>query len=304
MNQTGMDCVTVRVPASSANLGPGFDALGLALNLYNEVQFTRREHGLRITASGEGADEIPLDETNLAYHAAEQVWSAVGRRPAGVQIALRNAIPVGSGLGSSSAAIIGGMAAANALLGAPLTTDDLLALAGALEGHPDNIAPALLGGLVAAFIADGRVVYRRWPIAPFTVVVVKPDYHFLTEEARAALPTHIPRADAVFNIGRAPLVLEALRTADYPLLAAAMQDRLHEPYRIPLMPGLAAAMAAARAAGAAAVAVSGAGPSLIAFAAEGHAAVAAAAQSAYAQAGYRSRAWLLQPDQCGAQVVG
>jgi homoserine kinase len=293
--------VTVRIPASSANLGPGFDAIGLALALYNHVTFTRQPAGLTITVEGEGADEIPCNQRNLVWQSAEKVWQLVGGRPDGLHIALRNDIPVGSGLGSSSAAIIGGLVAANALAGEPLSRDDLLNLAGQIEGHPDNIAPALLGGLVAAFMHGDQVVWRQLPVAEMQVVVVKPDYPFLTEQARAALPPMVSRADAVFNIGRTPLVLEALKSADYPLLALAMHDRLHQPTRLPLMPGLQVAADRMRAAGAAAVALSGAGPSLIAFSADSHAAIAAAAIAAIATTGHAARAWYLTPDRTGTR---
>lgn len=295
--------VKVTIPATSANLGPGFDCLGLALELTNTIELCTAAPGvLEITAAGEGAADLPRDANNLVVEATNVLFAAVGKQPPGLRIHLHNHIPVGSGLGSSAAAILGGMLAANGLLGSPLTPAEVLDLAIRYEGHPDNVAPAMLGGLVLG-VQDGE----NWhldpiPIPPMQVAYVLPDFQFPTVAARAVLPTAVSRPDAIFNAGRVGLLVRALAAANFAALRIAVQDRLHQPYRIPLVPGLAAAMEAALASGAAAVALSGAGPSLIAFAPDGHEAINRAAQNAFQAAGLTSRAWVL-PVALGGAVV-
>lgn len=282
----------VLAPATTANLGAGFDCLGLALTLYNEVEVEEAD-GLSITISGEGADELPRDETNLVWRAAGRVFERVGRGPRGARLRLVNHIPLESGLGSSAAATVAGLLAGNALLGGPLDHDTLLALAVAMEGHPDNVAPALLGGLAVVGRADdGAILARRVALSPVQAVVVMPDFRLATAVARAALPKQVSMADAVYNIGRAALTLVAFAQGDYTLLAQAMGDRLHQPYRAPLVPGLAGAIAAAQAMGAAA-AISGAGPAVIAFAPGSLDEIGAAMQAGFAEAGIGSRRWVL-----------
>lgn len=297
-----MNPVKIIVPATTANLGPGFDSTGMALTLYNEITFTPLASGLEIEICGEGADQLPRDASNLVYEAAQVVFERLGDAPAGLCIQANNAIPVGSGLGSSSAAIIGGIVGANALLGSPLNKLQLLELAAEIEGHTDNIAPALFGRLTMGLITDGQVFFERLDVPPLTVVIVLPEFQMLTSEARAALPAMIPYGDAVYNIGRIPFVLRALQNADYNMMAYAMRDRLHEPYRFPLIPGMDAATTAARTAGAAAVALSGAGPSLIAFAPDKHQQIAAAAQAAFAANGLASRTFILNIDTEGTRT--
>ncbi|MBK8987241.1 MAG: hypothetical protein IPM39_14370 [Chloroflexi bacterium] len=227
--------VTITIPATSANLGPGFDCLGLALTLYQTVTFsTRLEPGVVITASGEDAHKIPTDESNLVRQSAQLLFDRFGKRPFGLHIHQDNQIPIGSGLGSSSSAVLAGLLGGNALLGSPLSRAQILQQATDLEGHPDNVAPAMHGGLILGCVA--------------------------------------------------------------------MQDRLHQPYRIPLIPGLAAAFDAAYAAGAAGVALSGAGPSLIAFAPDGHEAIGAAITAVFAQHALASRTWILAVDTQGSRV--
>lgn len=294
--------ISVVTPATSANLGPGFDCLGLALQLYNRLTAIVQPAGLIIEVSGEGADSIPGDASNLVYCAMARLFAQVGAPLPGLRLQQSNAIPISSGLGSSSAAIVSGLTAANALLDYPLRPDALLKLANELEGHPDNVAPALLGGLTAAWPVDGDVWVTRYPAAEMTALVVKPGYPWLTHTARAVLPKSVPFGEAVGNIGRIPLLLDALQRADYDRLPRLMEDNLHQPYRLPAMPGVAAAYQAARALGAA-VALSGAGPSLLALAPANHAAIAAAMQTAFTQAGVTSRVWLLAIDRVGTQVV-
>lgn len=292
--------VRVRVPATSANLGPGFDCLALALDLWNEVDLRLAPAGVHFSISGEGQAEIARDETNLIWRAAAQVFQQAGQPLPGLRIECRNAIPLGGGLGSSASAILAGMLGANALLGAPFTHRQVLDMAAEMEGHPDNAAAALLGGLVVVAAQDPGFIPVRVAAPLLEVAVVVPDVSLPTKVARAVLPRQVPLADAVFNLGRVPLVVEALRTGNLELLAQVMDDRLHQPFRFKLIAGAEQAAAAARAAGAAAVALSGAGPALIAFGDAGR--LVGALQQGFAQAGVASRGWALAVSPVGASV--
>ncbi len=310
--------VSVTVPATSANLGPGFDCLGLALELRNEVTASAagpdvayddpRPTRYDIAVSGVDAARIPTGRDNLLVEAAEALFRRVGRRPAAVFIRAVNRIPVGSGLGSSSSAIVAGLMAANLLTGAGLRPQELLRMAVDMEGHPDNVAPAMLGGLVLGVLPDAthgpaELLVRRMAPPLLTAVVVLPDFPLLTAEARAVLPPALPRADAIFNGSRLALLLHALTTGEHDCLRVAMADRLHQPYRLALIPGAAEAYAAAYAAGAAGVALSGAGPSLLAFATGNEESITRAMTDAFAAAGLSSRAWRLRPTAEGARGV-
>lgn len=300
----------VSVPASTANLGAGFDCLALALELRNTVELAEADGPARLVveAAGEGAGRVPLNERNLIARAAERVFALTGRRPAGcLMLRTYSAIPLGSGLGSSAAAVVGGLAAANALVAGGLAAPDLLREALALEGHADNAAAALLGGLVLVSAGPSEVVTRRVPLAlpanhPWRVVVALPDVHLPTAQARAALPTHVLLSDAVFNLGRALFTVQALAEADEPLLRWAVADRLHQPYREHLIPGYQAVESAARDAGAAAVALSGAGPSLLAFTFGDPQPVAAAMCAAFAEHGRACRVFALGVAERGTVV--
>ena len=298
-----MQRVTVKIPATTANLGPGFDCLGLALGLYHTVTFSALDKsGIHITACGEDKHKIPLDNSNLVAESAEIIFRRVGRRPTGLDIYQENGIPIGSGLGSSSSAVLAGMFAANALLDSPLTREQILQLATNLEGHPDNVAPAVYGGLILGVQEPEGLLVERILIPALKVVVVLPDFHLLTTDARAALPYQVPLKDAIFNTSRIALLTRALETADYTKLRIAMQDRLHQPYRIPLIPGMADAFEAAYAAGAAGVAISGAGPSLIAFAPADHEVIGRAVTAVFTAAGLSSRTWILPVDTQGVCI--
>lgn len=302
-----MTQVTITIPATSANLGPGFDCLGLALALVNHITFTAvpptpSTPPLTITVSGVDAHKVATDKSNLVYQCAHIIFDKVGQRPSPLHIHQENNIPVGSGLGSSSTAVLGGMVAANELVGRPFTPAQILQFAAEKEGHPDNVAPALYGGLVLGVAHETGLHVERFALPELQAVVVLPDFHLLTSEARAALPAQVSRQDAIFNAARTPLVIRALQTADYDLLRIAMQDRLHQPYRIPLIRGMAQAFAAAQAAGAKGVALSGAGPSLIAFAPDGHERIAAAVTAVFAQHGLASRVWVLAVDNQGMRL--
>ena len=300
-----MSTIIVKVPATSANLGPGFDALGLALDLWNEAEFTPSQgssEGWTVEVSGEGAGLLPVDATNLVAEAARRLFERAGRAaPAGLRIRCTNRIPLGSGLGSSAAAVLAGLVGANALLGEPLDKLALLRLAAEIEGHPDNAAAALLGGLTVVISDAGDLVARKIELPPLTAVVVVPEFSLSTHAARAALPGAVPLGDAAFNLGRTALVVEALRTGDLELLERAMHDRLHQPYRLKLVPGAEAALAAARGTGAAA-ALSGAGPGVVAFSKGPLELVSQAMRAAFHAAGLPSRAFILPVTSLGAQV--
>jgi homoserine kinase len=289
--------IHVSVPATTANLGPAFDCLGLALTLRNRVEITPARQ-TRVVVEGEGAGTLPENEENLVLLAMRHLARHAGRPLPPVHVLQQNEIPVGSGLGSSAAAVIAGLLAADALLATALPAPLLLALATKLEGHSDNVAPALHGGLV--LVAGEEAL--SLPVAPLQAVVVLPAVTLSTAAARAALPERVPHADAVFNLGRMGLLLQALAGGDHDLLARAMADRLHQPYRAPLIPGMAAALEAAHAAGAPAC-LSGAGPSLIAFASSGRRELAATIVAAFAGAGVASRYWMVSGDAYGASLT-
>jgi len=257
--------IRVRVPASSANLGAGFDAFALALGLHLHCALRPSSGGLKITASGTDAAAIPCDETNLIW----KTFSRLGREKAGsdFKLEITNEIPLSRGLGSSAAAIVAGLALADAWLEADRGKQRLVEIAAGLEGHPDNVAAAALGGLVVSCQAeDGRILTAPCAFpAAVQVVVVVPQLQLSTEAARAVLPQQYSRRDAVFNVQRAALFIAALQSGHPELLKEAMRDRLHQPYRAPLVPGFAEALKLENVPGLLGVALSGAGPSIIAF---------------------------------------
>ena len=295
--------ITVSVPATSANLGPGFDCLGLALDLRQEVTFNiQSKPGLSITARGEDAGKIPLDSNNLVYQAAEIIFKRFGYPAKGLSIHQDNQIPIGSGLGSSSSAVLAGLFGANALTGSHLTPQEILQLATDFEGHPDNVAPAVYGGLVLGVQGPEGLVVDRIEIPQLRVAIILPDFTLLTVDARAALPINVPLKDAIFNAGRVGLLIRALQSADFEKLGIAMQDRLHQPYRMSLVPGMKEAIQALREAGAAGVAISGAGPSLLAFAPTRQEEIVQAAVESFQKNGLSCRAWILSIDTRGVYI--
>ncbi|MEU4425154.1 homoserine kinase [Actinoplanes sp. NPDC024001] len=261
------DPVSVSTPATSANLGPGFDSLGLALTLYDDLTATVSGTSYTVTVSGEGAGDLPGDESHLVVRAMLATFDEVGGRPPGVAVECLNRIPQARGMGSSSAAIVGGVQLARGLIrdGRRLIDDAAaLRIATRLEGHPDNVAPCLLGGFTIAWIdADGGRAVKLTPAEGVRPTVFVPAERGYTATARAALPAEIPHADGAFNAGRAALLTHAL-TSDPSLLFPATEDRLHQGYRAAGMPATTALVAALRSAGVAAV-VSGAGPTVLAL---------------------------------------
>ena len=243
----------------------------------------------------------------MIIRSAQRLAKHVGKRLPPFHMDCTNRIPLSSGLGSSAAAKLTGLLAANKLLGQPLSNAELLNLATEMEGHPDNVAPALLGGLVVSTIDGNQVIAHKVAIgtnhdSPFHLTVVFPDFHISTTQARAALPEQVTLKDAVHNISRAVLVTEALRTGNVELLGKAMNDTLHQPYRLWLIPGGREAMEAAREAGASAVALSGAGPSLIAFSPRRDPAIGEAMARAFERAGLAARIFSLKISNYGAEA--
>jgi len=298
--------VVVRVPASTANLGPGFDALGLALGLYNEIEVEIGGQGLQLTIEGEGAERLQsLGAQNLVARAVTGTLHRFGLKPEGFRLRMLNRIPLSRGLGSSSAAALGGVAAASTLAGVSLRPEELLDLALPLEGHPDNIAPALLGGLTVATVVEGQVRCVKLPVpAALQAVAVIPDFRLSTAKARQALPPTVPRSDVVFNVGRVALFLAAMQTGRMDLLREAARDRLHQPYRAALVPGMMEVLAEGERAGAFACFLSGAGPTLLALVGEEGGEVGARMAAAWKErTGVEARVCLLPIDQDGLVVL-
>ena len=296
--------VLVRVPATTANLGPGFDCLGLALDIWNEIEFSVSGDSLSISIEGEGSDSLPKDASNLIY----QCMLALSNRascplPAGLHIKCRNSIPVSSGLGSSAAAVIAGLLGAKALLNLQIEDQELLKLALPFEGHADNISACLLGGLTISVVTPENLIVKNLSIEPLHVVIALPDIRMSTHQARAALPTSIAMHDAVFNIGSTALTVAALLEGDYENLRIAMQDHLHQPYRFGLIPGAEAAISAALAAGAYGAALSGAGPSVIAFVNQDHQKVTKNIQRAFESVKTPIRIFISVSSNLRAQVL-
>lgn len=253
------------MPATTANIGPGFDCLGLALNLYNTVEM-RRADSWSLSICGEGSSTLSHNKDNLVWQTACSLWQHCGIKPPVVEVRLHNNIPLSRGLGSSSAAIVGGLVAANHFLEDPLSREALLEQASSLEGHPDNVAPAIYGGLVGSIQNGSKVAARvlelnkEWK---FTVCI--PSFTLATSEARKVLPQNVPHSDATFNLAHAVMLVQALSTNDKELLKVSCQDKLHQPYRTPLIPGFKDMFDHTSAAGALSVVVSGAGPTVLAI---------------------------------------
>jgi homoserine kinase len=257
--------VIVKVPASTANLGPGFDTLGMALSLYAWIEMSVADR-TEFQFYGDQMQGLPRDKSNLLYKVAQLVFAEAGVSIPELSISMVSDIPLTRGLGSSASAIIGALAAANALIGSPLTDDKLFQMATALEGHPDNVGASLFGGIVVSAWDGQRADYVRLaPNERLETLVAIPAFQLSTEKARNALPSQISMADAVFNVGRSSLLVAALASGELGLIRHAMKDRLHQPYRAALIPGMTTILEHAADYGALGAALSGAGPTLIAF---------------------------------------
>ncbi len=283
-----MSWTEVRVPATSANLGPGFDALGMALSIYLECRFRPAEQ-LQIRPSGRDAQMISPGADNLIWQTALQVAEHAGRPMPMIELEVNNDIPIGKGLGSSAAALVAGVVIADEILGLGWDRHRILDEAARIEGHPDNVSAAVLGSIVASAIdSEGitRAVRMQLP-ARYGVAVIVPDFILPTSEARAVLPQSFSRADAVLNIQRSALLIAAMLTQTTDAFHEALMDRLHQPYRAALVPGL-SEMLELRAEGLLGCALSGAGPSVLVFYERGHETVCEAMQHIFRQHGHAS----------------
>jgi len=255
--------IKVRVPATSANIGPGFDCLGLALNLYNTFYFEEIEDGLII----EGCAPEFSNEDNLIYVSMKKCFEKIGYHFKGIKIKIKDDIPVSRGLGSSASCIVGGIIGANEIAGGILTKEEILKLATGVEGHPDNVAPALLGGMTVAIEEDNKIYYSNINIAKglkfYTLI---PDFKLSTEESRSVLPKQIDYKDGVFNVGRVSLLITALTNGEFSLLKIACDDRLHQNFRGKLIEGFDTIKEKCEGLGCLGVFLSGAGPTIMALA--------------------------------------
>ena len=299
--------VKVRVPGTSANCGPGFDCLGVACTIYNELELTLlEEERLDIEITGDGAENIPVDERNIVWRSIQKLLERAGKAQEykGAIIRMDNGVPLSRGLGSSATAIVGGLKAANECLGNPFTNRDLLQMATEIEGHPDNVAPAIFGGFTVSIVRNGKPeCFSLMPKLPLKLVVTVPDFFLPTKAARAVLPTEVPMKDAVFNIGRAAMLTAALCKGNKSFLRSVFDDALHQPYRAKLIPGMYDVFKAARAAGALGASMSGAGPCLIAFTVENADAVGMAMRDAFAKNNVKSQYHVFDIDGTGATVI-
>lgn len=311
MPPTVSDCVAVTVPATTANIGPGFDCLGAALTLYNQFVFTRltaadsaAPAGMQIHVSGPEAERVQLNQDNLAYRAYCYLFQQLDQTPPPVEMQVHLGVPLARGLGSSATAIVGGLVGANILAGSPLSQADVLKLAIALEGHPDNVAPALLGGCC---LAASDSVQPDWAICHLTwhpeivPVVAIPEFELSTQAARQVLPQTCSYGDAIFNTAHLGLLIKGLETGRPDWLRVALSDRLHQPYRQSLIEGYATVERAALAAGAHGLVISGAGPTLLALThADQTDGVIAAIQTAWRSVNIAAQVTALRLDTQGA----
>ncbi|MBC2722596.1 homoserine kinase [Desulfosporosinus sp.] len=255
----------IKIPATSANLGPGFDCMGMALQLYNTITI-EKNRPFRISLAGSYRDGIPADESNLVWRTMCHFWDLIHYPTPTLDLTFENCIPPARGLGSSSAAIVGGLVAANLIAGSPYTKLELLQVADALEGHPDNVTPALYGGVTLSVPTERGVLPRILVQSPnLKAVVTIPDTHLNTKRARGILAPEVHRKDAVFNISHASLLTEAFIREEYSLLKEGMRDALHQNQRASLIPGLLETLEAALQTGAYGAALSGSGPTLLAL---------------------------------------
>lgn len=256
--------IKVRVPATSANMGSGFDSLGIALTLYNYVSIERIDGPTEIKVIGEGEDFLPQDENNLIYKCIRSIFDAAGEPLGNIRLVMENNIPIARGLGSSSASIVGGLAAANELLRSPFTKDEILYKAAEIEGHGDNVTPAIFGGFCVNVPAKNKINYISTPVGgELKFATFIPSFFLQTKKSRAALPDTVAHKDAVFNLGRSSLLTASIISGDYKNIRIAMGDRLHQDYRKKFIPGMSEIFDLCYNNKALGVYLSGAGPTII-----------------------------------------
>lgn len=295
--------VTIKIPATSANMGPGFDCLGIALDIWNVVSVEVGARGFDI--SGYGEDDLPRDSSNMVLASAERVFREIGEPVPEMRVRCHNDIPTARGLGSSSAALVGGLMAGSALNGDPLSRNDLLQIAAQVEGHPDNVAPAIYGGMRIAALENGVVTSAPVPVPPeLSAVLYVPSVAMPTDEARGLLGAEVSRADAVFNIARAALLVRAMATGDLRHLRIATDDRLHQPARQTIFFPMKNIIRAALGAGALGAFLSGAGSTVLALAVEKEFTIGYEMADAAAKSGLDGEIRIVKPTALGAHVVG
>jgi homoserine kinase len=261
-----MPTFTVTVPATTGNLGPGFDCLGAALSIFNTFEFAETDE-FKITATGSGADKVAKNKSNLVYQSLEKLYETIGQPKPVVSLNIQAQVPLSRGLGSSATAIIGGLVGGNLMAGEPLSVKEILQLAVEIEGHPDNVAPAMLGG--CQLIATTRS--NNWEYCSISwhkkvaIALAIPEFELSTTKARQVLPKQVTLKDAIFNASHLALLTQALATANGEFLETALQDKLHQPYRQSLIPNMEEVQRAAQQAGAYGSVISGAGPTLLAL---------------------------------------
>ncbi len=296
----------VIAPATTANLGPGFDCLGMALDLWNRLAVLPADDSpALVEVIGEGAGELSTDDSNLVYRSMQFLYDEADMVMPPLRLRCHNVIPLCRGLGSSAAAIAGGLVAANTLCGSLYSPGELLEMAATIEGHPDNVAPAILGGLQLV-VSDGPQLYTAPIPSPpdLHTVLLIPEARIATADARAVVPAQVSMADAVFNMGRIALLVAGMALNRPEYLSVATEDKLHQPYRRPLFPAVKAIFAAARSAGALGVFVSGSGPTVLALSKGREMTVAYEMFEAARLTGIASRLEVTLPTPRGAHVVG
>ena len=300
--------IKIRVPATTANLGPGFDCLGLALKLYLNLEIEEIEQGLIIEYQGEGAEKFSSKKDTLIGKSAELVLKKTGQDKSkkGLKIKVFNQIPITRGLGSSASAIIGGIVGAAKLYNIDLTNQETLELALSLEGHMDNIVPALIGGLTLAYETGQEAIKWTGLKTPLDlrIVVAIPEFTLNTKEMRKILPQKVALPEAIFNLSRSALLVNALQNSDWDVLAEAMEDRLHQPYRAPFIPGIEEMFSQIKKTGLAGVALSGSGPSVVSLTKKGSEEVISKIMNdAFLKAGIPCRVLVLEADLEGTKFV-
>lgn len=297
--------VKVKVPATSANMGPGFDSIGVAVQLYNHLEVEPIEKGFEIIIQKEQSIAIPTDEKNLIYQTMQQFYQTLGKPMPAVRLTQSDDIPMARGLGSSAACIVAGLLAANTLAGNPYTKDDLAKMAAKIEGHPDNSNPAFFGSMVTGVLTEKSMEYVRLELPDdLLFAIIVPNFPVSTKSSRSVLPPHYDRQDVVYNVSRAALLVASILTGKYENLEVAMDDKIHQPYRKVLIPHMEEIFAHAKESGAIACYLSGAGSTLMAMVTKEHAEEFRNKMSTYLQT--LPNDWqltLLSADKEGATVV-
>lgn len=297
--------VKVKVPGTTANCGPGFDVMGIACSIYNELELTLLEEKiLKIEIYGDGAENIPKDERNMVWRCIKEMVDKSGAGYKGAHIKMTNNVPLSRGLGSSATAIVAGLVAANTCLNNKYSIQEIFEMATAIEGHPDNVAPALFGGITVSAFLHGSLKYVSFlPNFPLKIVAAIPDFYLPTKKARAVLKHQISLKDAIFNIGHIAMIIAALSQGKTDVLKGAFEDRLHQPYRADLIPGMYDVFEAADKNGALGTVLSGAGPTLISYTLKNGETIGKAMVKAFAEHKVKARYMVLDIDSEGAKII-